>query len=139
MSSNMVGPVSKNGPEWNEAWKSIQRLADTRQSVVEGAIIHGGPPIGLERPNTSSAAAARADSDDILFISEQAQRDFAEIASASATLRKAQPDLEVWSVAKIETAQPHKPTSVWLVVGADWISTLLLMAMATLAIASLLR
>jgi hypothetical protein len=113
MSSNPVGPVSANSAEWDEAWTSVRRLAEARQSVVKG--------------------------DDILFISEQAQQDFSEIESASAALRDAQPDLEAWSIPKVDVVQTHKPRSVWLVVGIVWISTILLMAMATLAIASLLR
>jgi hypothetical protein len=54
-------------------------------------------------------------------------------------LRNAQPDLEAWSIPKVDVAQTHKPRSVWFVIGAVWISTVLLLAMATLAIASLLR
>jgi hypothetical protein len=77
--------------------------------------------------------------EDIRFISEQVQRDFAEIETASAVLRHAQPDLEPWSPPTAEATRPNKPRSIWVVVGAVWVSTVLLMAMATLAIASLLR
>jgi hypothetical protein len=129
MSSNSVGPVSPKSPAWDEAWTSVRRLAAARQGVTEGAAVHNG----------QSTSVPDRTEDDIRFISEQVQRDFAEIETASATLRHAQPDLEPWSPPTAEATRTNKPRSIWVVVGAVWVSTVLLMAMATLAIASLLR
>ena len=139
MSSNPIDPVSDRSAEWNEAWKSVRRLAGARRTVVESAVTHRGSIAGPNSASRVSSPVVDPGTEDIRFISAQAQYDFAEIVSASAALRNAQPDLEAWSIPKGDLAQTHKPRSVWLVVGAVWISTVLLMAMATFAIASLLR
>jgi hypothetical protein len=138
MSSNPIDPVSANSSEWNEAWKSVRRLADARRGVLEGAATQNGS-FDSNTSNRSSRTAVDPATDDILFISAQAQHDLAEIESASAVLRIAQPDLEAWSSPNMEAVSTRKPRSVWIVVGVLWVSTVLLMAMAGLAIASLLR
>lgn len=139
MSSNPIDPVSTGNPEWNEAWGSLRRLAGARRSVVASAVAQHGSIAGPSAPSRSSRTAVGPGADDILFISAQAQHDFAEMESALAALRNAQPDLEAWSIPKIDAVPTRKPRSVWVVVSAVWISTVLLMAMATFAIASLLR
>jgi hypothetical protein len=139
MSSNRIDPVSTSSPEWNEAWKSLRRLAGVRRRVIERTVVQHGSSTAPNADHRSSRGAVDPGGDDILFISAQAQHDFAEIEGALAALRHAQPDLEAWSIARTDAVQAHnKPRSVWLVVGAVWISTVLLMAMATFAIASLL-
>jgi hypothetical protein len=136
MSSNPIDPVSTN-PERNETWKSLRRPSGERRS--EGAVLQQGAFAGINASKRSLRKAVDAGADDILFISAQAQHDFAEIEGALVALRRAQPDLESWSTATTDAVQARKPRSVWLVVGAVWVSTVLLMAVATLAIASLLR
>jgi hypothetical protein len=138
MSSNPIDPVSDRSAEWNEAWKSVRRLADARRTVAESAGAHNASVAGLNGATRASSLAIDPRADDISSISMQAQLDFAEIISASTALRTAQPDLEAWTNAKSDLVQTHKPRSVWLVIGAVWISTVLLLAMATFAIASLL-
>jgi hypothetical protein len=138
MSSNPIDPVSDRSAEWNEAWKSVRRLADARRTVAESAGAHNASVAGLNGATRASKLAVDPRADDIPSISMQAQLDFAEIVSASTALRAAQPDLEAWTNAKSDLVQTHKPRSVWLVIGAVWISTVLLLAMATFAIASLL-
>jgi hypothetical protein len=138
MSSNPIDPVSDRSAEWNEAWKSVRRLADARRTVAESAGAHNASVAGLNGATRASKLAVDPRADDIPSISMQAQLDFAEIVSASTALRTAQPDLEAWTNAKSDLVQTHKPRSVWLVIGAVWISTVLLLAMATFAIASLL-
>ena len=135
----LSNPTSPNGAESNEAWKFVRRLAGERQRVIEGTDAHNDSTAIPSVPSPLFALAGDPGTDDILFISEQAQHHFAEIERASTALRSAQPDLEAWSISNIEAVQTRKPRSVWLVVGAIWISTVLLMGMATFAIASLLR
>jgi hypothetical protein len=107
---------------------SPEAKADAHQTA-EGA--HLAPPSSLD------GKAVNETNDDILFVSAQVRRGFSEIERASAALRRAQPDLEAWSHQTAELAPARKPRPVWLVIGAVWISTVSLIAMATLAIAAL--
>ncbi len=68
-------------------------------------------------------------------VHDQLARDLAEIEAATAALRKAEPDLESWTRIE-ETAVASKPRSVWLLVGALWLSTVLVVAVAVVAIAN---
>jgi hypothetical protein len=136
MSSNPADPVSTD-PQWNGALSAFRRRTGARRSEG-GGLQHGSLPANhaSRRPPRRSVDQA---ADDLVFISAQAQHDFAEIEGAIAALRHAQPDLEAWSSRANDAVQAHQPRSVWLVVGAVWISTLLLMAIAAVAITSLLR
>jgi hypothetical protein len=69
-------------------------------------------------------------------VRDQLARDLAEIEAASAALRKAEPGLESWTKIE-EPAIAPKPRSVWLLVGALWLSTALVIAIAVVAIANL--
>jgi len=65
----------------------------------------------------------------------QLERDIAEIERAAAALRKAEPNLETWTIPPVEaTAQPR---SVWLLIGALWLATALITIAAVIAIAAL--
>jgi hypothetical protein len=69
-------------------------------------------------------------------VHDQLARDLAEIETATAALRKAEPGLESWTKIE-ETAVVSKPRSVWLLVGALWLSTVVVVAVAVVAIANL--
>ena len=62
-------------------------------------------------------------------------RDIADIETATATLRKAEPALESWTKAPANTG--GKPRPVWLLIGVLWLSTALVTAGAVVAIATL--
>jgi hypothetical protein len=66
---------------------------------------------------------------------DQLARDIAEIESATAALRKAEPALVSWS--KPPAATLGKPRPVWLLVGFLWISAALITVGAAVAIAAL--
>jgi hypothetical protein len=77
----------------------------------------------------ASMASALAQAD-----REQLARDYADIARATAALRKGQPALESWSTpAKAVVRQPRP---LWLLIGVLWFSTALVTVGAVVAIAS---
>jgi hypothetical protein len=65
---------------------------------------------------------------------DQLAHDFAEIERAAAALRRAEPALEAWSGAPRNPA--GNPRSVWLLISALWLSSMLVTAGAVVAIAS---
>jgi hypothetical protein len=69
---------------------------------------------------------------------DQFARDIEEIERAAAALREGEPDLEPWTTGRTAVLDQPKPPSVWLFVGAIWITTVLVTGAATLAITSLL-
>jgi hypothetical protein len=69
-------------------------------------------------------------------VRDQLARDLADIEAATAALRKAEPGLESWTKIE-EPAIAPKPRPVWLLVGALWLSTALVIAVAVVAIANL--
>jgi len=83
------------------------------------------------------AANARLDDSPALAPHEREQlaRDIADIESAAAVLRKAEPALESWPNPPTETI--GKPRPVWLLVGFLWISTAIVTVGAAVAIAAL--
>jgi hypothetical protein len=68
-------------------------------------------------------------------VREQLARDIADIEAATAALCKAEPGLESWTKTE-ETAVAQQPRSVWLLVGALWLSTALVAAIAVVVIAN---
>jgi hypothetical protein len=68
-------------------------------------------------------------------VREQLAREVADIETATAALRKAEPALESWTKAPVNTG--GKPRPVWLLIGVLWLSTALVTAGAVVAIASL--
>jgi hypothetical protein len=90
-------------------------------------------PLEPEQGNNGNAATNEVTDS---AAQDQLARDLAEIEAATATLRKAEPDLENWTRTD-ETAITPKPRPVWLVVSALWLSTALVIAIAVVAIANL--
>jgi hypothetical protein len=70
-----------------------------------------------------------------LMAREQLARDYADIESATAALRRAEPALQSWSRDTVPAAA--KPQPLWLVIGALWLSTVIVTVGAVVAIASL--
>jgi hypothetical protein len=69
------------------------------------------------------------------FERDQLARDVADIESATAALRRAEPALESWT--KPQTPAVTKPRPLWLLIGLLWLSTALLTAGAAYAIVTL--
>ncbi|HWX83091.1 MAG TPA: hypothetical protein VNZ48_05770 [Xanthobacteraceae bacterium] len=68
-------------------------------------------------------------------VREQLAREVADIEAATAALRKAEPALESWTKAPVNSG--GKPRPVWLLIGVLWLSTALVTAGAVVAIATL--
>ena len=68
-------------------------------------------------------------------VRDQLAREVADIETATAVLRRAEPALESWTEAPANTG--HKPRPVWLLIGVLWLSTALVTAGAVVAIAAL--
>jgi hypothetical protein len=66
---------------------------------------------------------------------DQLARELADIETATAALRRAEPALESWTTAPANT--PGKPRPVWLLIGVLWLSTAIVTAGAVVAIATL--
>ncbi len=60
------------------------------------------------------------------FERDQLARDIADIESATAALRRAEPALESWT--KPPTPAVTKPRPLWLLIGVLWLSTALVTA-----------
>jgi hypothetical protein len=68
-------------------------------------------------------------------VRDQLAREVADIETATAALRKAEPALESWTKAPANSG--GKPRPVWLLIGVLWLSTALVTAGAVVAIAAL--
>ncbi len=68
-------------------------------------------------------------------VRDQLAREVADIETATAVLRRAEPALVSWTKAPANTG--GKPRPVWLLIGVLWLSTALVTAGAVVAIASL--
>jgi hypothetical protein len=68
-------------------------------------------------------------------VDDQLARELADIESASAALRQAEPALESWSGEP--AASSPKPRPVWLLIGLLWLSTALVAASAVIVIVAL--
>jgi hypothetical protein len=67
-------------------------------------------------------------------MTDEVAREVAEIESATAALRRAEPGLESWNKSTERAAR--KPRPVWLIIGVLWLSTALVTAGAVVAIAT---
>jgi hypothetical protein len=117
-------PVSPNEAEWDEAWKFVQRLAQSRRHIVrEGEALPSSP----KPPPPETAAEPK-----------QIDRDIEDIERASALLRTRHPDLQP---ARVDEEAPavSRPRPIWLIVGAMWLATMLVTVAATLALAALMK
>jgi hypothetical protein len=83
-----------------------------------------------ERSDVATAADPLAET-----VNDQLAREFADIESASAVLRQAEPALESWSGEPPASAATPRP--VWLLIGLLWLSTALVAASAVIVIAVL--
>jgi hypothetical protein len=68
-------------------------------------------------------------------VRDQLAREVADIETATAALRRAEPALESWT--KTPPPTGRKPRPVWLIIGVLWLSTALVTAGAVVIIATL--
>jgi hypothetical protein len=127
MSANPIGSTSPSDGELDAARNFLDGLVADRRNPARIAIVEN-------REHSSNASA-----DPIQKGSEPDQfaRDIEEIERAADALRKGEPDLEPWTMGSTAVLDQPKPPSVWLFVGAIWITTVLVTGAATLAITSL--
>jgi acetate kinase len=113
----------------------VQNLGSVRSGDLDTAIV----PLELRRPEP----ALRSIPDKITEISgaltqserDQLARDIADIESATAALRRAEPALQSWT--KSPAAAVAKARPLWMLIGILWLSTALIAAGALAAIAAL--
>jgi hypothetical protein len=117
-------PVSPNQAEWDEAWKFVQRLAQSRRHIGQE---QEALPSSAEPPSPEIAAEPK-----------QIDRDIEDIERASALLRTRHPDLQPARVDE-EALAVSRPRPIWLIVGAMWLATMLVTVAATLALAALMK
>jgi hypothetical protein len=113
----------------------VQNLGSMRPGDSDAAIV----PLELRRPEP----ALRNIPDYITDISDaltqierdQLARDIADIESATAALRRAEPALQSWT--RSPAAAVAKPSPLWMLIGILWLSTALVAASALVVIAVL--
>jgi hypothetical protein len=132
MSTNSIGSTSESDRKWNDVQGMIGELVAERHghapTAGEHAILEGTEYL-------SSASAGSIQND---FEPDQFARDIEEIERAAIALREGEPNLEPWTTGTTAVLDQPKPRSVWLFVGAIWITAVLVTGAATLAITSLL-
>jgi hypothetical protein len=91
----------------------------------------------IELPDLESTRQALAHDGAALtqFERDQLARDIANIESATAALRRAEPALESWT--KPQTPAMTKSRPLWMLIGLLWLSTAILTVGAAYAIATL--
>jgi hypothetical protein len=87
---------------------------------------------------TARQALARSDAAGALaqFERDQLARDIADIESAAAALRRAEPALQTWTKPQMPAVVP-KSRPLWLLIGLLWLSTAILTVGAAYAFAVL--
>src|SRR5437667_11345106 len=129
MSKNkLLALPARDSAEWTNAWENICRLAAARQVALHDIRL-GHPATSVLHPMTEifndadSAAGSRTRTNQI--DQGQIERAIAEIAQASAALKKAEPALQAWLPDAAPSSEPRKQRSVWILIGTIWLSMLL--------------
>jgi hypothetical protein len=135
-SDDTVRSNSTKGSDWSSAWEAVARLAATSESVA-----------GMDQPPHSRFVADFANgqwsgqnsttgsAQHIMAMDQdQLAGAVAEIERASAVLRRSEPALEVGLPASSVRTERRHYWSVWILIGAIWISATLVVASATGAI-----
>ncbi|HEY7244843.1 MAG TPA: hypothetical protein VH678_13290 [Xanthobacteraceae bacterium] len=131
MSSNdTVQPSSGDTSDWSRAWEAVAKLATARESLQE--ISRAQPSFELEYPASDSSlrAGKRVPPD----AHDQLAGAIAEIEDASAALRRSEPLLEQGLPVSPARVNKRGYWSVWILIGAIWISATFVVATAAAAI-----
>jgi hypothetical protein len=110
-----LGPLSSDSAARDAVLEDVRGLDQAQRSVASDAVDDSSPLPGAVR--------------------DQLARDIAEIESATAALRRAEPALESWTNTPAKTV--GKPRPLWLLIGVLWISTALVTVGAVVAIHAL--
>jgi hypothetical protein len=139
-SDDTIGSNSAERSDWSSAWEAVSRLAATRQSLQGAEQPHHSPFI-QESANgqwTGQNSAAASVKHIMAIDHDQLAGAVAEIEKASALLRRSEPALEVGLPSSPARTEARNYWSVWILIGAIWISATLVVASATGAILYLL-
>jgi len=115
MSEHVLGSLPPNQPDGDAILIDLRGVETARRTFAQDSI-------GTAKPLTPAER-------------EQLARDIADIESAAAALRKAQPALKSWIKPPPSPMVP-KAQRLWLLIGALWLSTALVTAGAVVAIHS---
>jgi len=131
------GTHSSQGSDWKNVWESFARLAATRENRV--AIVPGAEHLMLQNsPWTQPDSALELPISSTAMRLDQVAGAVAEIERAAAALRRSEPALELGVAKSVSRTEARKYRSVWILIGALWISATLVVATATGAILLLL-
>jgi hypothetical protein len=119
--------------DWSRAWDAVAKLASARESLREIPRAQSllRPANGEHAPPASAVAAVRPPA---ILEHDQLAGAIAEIEQASAALRRSEPLLEHGLPAAPARAATRRYWSVWILIGAIWMSASLVVATATGAI-----
>jgi hypothetical protein len=139
-SNNNTGSNSTKRSDWSRVWEAVSRLAATREPLQDADQSHHSPsmPESSTGQGTAQNSAAAAAKHVMAIDHDQLARAVAEIEKASAVLRRSEPALEVGLASSPVRSEGRNYRSVWILIGAIWISATLVVAGATGAILYLL-
>jgi hypothetical protein len=135
-----LGPASSGKSDWSSAWEAVSRLAAAQDSLrgadqsrdsllIQKSVQAYGQGSG---PNLAAVRPIMALDDD------QLANAVAEIEQASAMLRRSEPALEAAIPSAPTRAEARSYWSVWILIGALWLSATVIVASAAGAILYLL-
>jgi hypothetical protein len=140
--NDATGSKGGTGADWSKAWEAVVRLAVAQESLHEvgkarhaassqqASIIAQATRAEPARAKPVAPAALPASPTEL----DQLAGAVAEIEKASAALRRSEPGLEVGLPSTDASMQARRYRSVWILIGALWISATLVVASATGAI-----
>jgi hypothetical protein len=149
--NDAAGSKPNERSDWSNAFEAVSRLVAARERALQA--MPQDPlkqdPLKQAPLEAASAGAARSEpaapssgsipyEPSVSLDPDQLARAVAEIEKASAVLREADPELEVWSPNAPVPSGKRKYWSIWLLIGGIWISATLVVAGATGAILYLL-
>src|ERR1700730_15349506 len=139
-SNNNTGLNSTERSNWSSVWEAVSRLAATREPLEDVDQPHHSPVVqeASTGQGTAQNSAAAAVKHVMAIDHDQFARAVAEIEKASAVLRRSEPALEVGLASAPVRSDGRNYRSVWILIGAIWISATLVVAGATGAILYLL-
>jgi hypothetical protein len=134
--NDALGARPSDRSDWSNAFEAVSRLAAAREVALQDVGDQREAPASGQQ-TASNSAAIPAEQIDALD-PDQLARAVAEIEKASTALRQSEPTLEAWSPNAATSGITRKYWSIWLLIGAIWISATLVVAVAAGAILYLL-
>jgi hypothetical protein len=119
--------------DWTRAWEAVSRLAAAAPFAVQ-EIERDRRFVGLHEAPLAILPGQGETSLPYSGESDQLARAVAEIERAAAALRRTEPALEIWRPDPETGPALRSHASIWLLIGAVWVSAIVLIAFATSAI-----